>query len=191
VDTVGERQLKWETAIAVARLAFVLFLLASVVALSAWAFRARLEAFGHAFVDHFGLAGLVIGTAFADGLHAPIPPQFYLLTGIAGGYSHVLTIGAVLLGSEIGCFVAFRVGRVAARWRWIEERIRAPRVMLERFLAPGGKKSHLALAAATLLPISYCLLCVTAGAMRLSMREWLVLAVMRVPKLVVSYAVLV
>jgi len=192
VDTspadLGERQLKWEAAIAAARLVFGLLLLASIATLVAWAFRAQLEAFGHAFVDRFGALGLVIGTALADGLHVPIPPQFYLLTGIAAGFSHALTFGAVLVGSEIGCFLAFRIGHVAVRLRWVERRIRVPRAMLERFLTTQG---HLGLAIATLLPISYCLLCITAGAMRLSNRAWLVLAAMRIPKLLVSYAVLV
>lgn len=60
--------------------------------------------------------------------------------------------------------------------------------MLEGVLARQG---YLGLAVATLLPISWCILCLTIGAMRLPKRALWVLLVMRIPKLILSYAVIV
>ena len=58
--------------------------LIAVVAFVGWRWRAQLEHFGRWFVERFGAAGMAGGAFLADGLHFPLPPQFYLLTGIAG-----------------------------------------------------------------------------------------------------------
>ncbi len=63
-----------------------------------------------------------------------------------------------------------------------------PRKLLERVIARQG---YFGLAVASLLPVSFCILCLTAGAMRLPHKAWAVLAAARIPKVFLSYAVIV
>lgn len=190
MEAAIERQLKWETAFAVVRLVIGLALLVGFVSFIGWRYREPLTHFGEWFVDRFGVAGMVGGTALADGIHFPLPPQFYLFTGIAGGYGGVTTFCAVLLGSEIGSFIAFSIGRASAKMKLVERFIAKPRAMLTRVIERQG---YLGLAIATLLPISWMVLCLTLGAMDLPNRNrgFAVLAVMRIPKVLLSYAVIV
>lgn len=188
MEVVARRELGWETALGVLRLVVGLALLVGIISLLGYRFREPLTQFGAWFVDRFGVGGIIVGTALADGIHFPLPPQFYLLTGIAGGYGGLVTFFAVLLGSELGSFLAYSIGSAAAKTKLAERVVAKPRAMLERVLARQG---YLGLAVATLLPISWCILCLTIGAMRLPKRALGVLLVMRIPKLVLSYAVIV
>lgn len=183
-----QRELKWETAFAVLRLVVGLALLVGFVSILGWRFRDELTHFGRWFVGRFGVVGMIAGTALADGIHFPLPPQFYLFTGIAGGYGGYVTFFAVLVGSEIGSFLAYSIGGAASKTALVERFVSKPRVMLERIVERQG---YVGLAIATLLPISWCILCGTIGAMRLPKRAFAVLAVMRVPKVLLSYAVIV
>lgn len=53
-----------------------------LVALLGFRFRAELAGAGRWLVDHLGYPGMGFGTFLADGLHFPIPPQFYMLAAI-------------------------------------------------------------------------------------------------------------
>ena len=159
-----------------------------VVTLLGVAFRPELSSFGRGFVARFGFGGMLVGSALADGIHFPIPPQFYLFTGIASGHSRVLVFAVVLAGSELGGFLAFEVARaVAIRSAFLRDRLEAPRLLLERY----ARRSDLhALLAATVLPIGYSTLCVTGGAMGLPRRAYAMFALARVIRLTLSYAVI-
>lgn len=169
------------------RLVVGLAVLVGFVSILGWRYRDELTHFGQWFVDRFGVAGMVIGTALADGLHVPLPPQFYLLTGVAGGYGGYVTFFAVLLGSEIGSFLAYSIGGAASKTMLVARFVAKPRTILERII---DRQGYVGLAIATLLPISWCVLCATIGAMRLPKRALAVLFVMRVPKLLLSFAVI-
>lgn len=188
MEVAARRELKWETAVGVLRLVVGLALLVGFVSLLGYRFREPLTQFGAWFVERFGVLGVIVGTALADGIHFPLPPQFYLLTGIAGGYGGYVTFFAVLAGSEIGSILAYFIGGAAAKTAMVDRFVDKPRAMLERVIARQG---HLGLAIATLLPISWCILCATVGAMRLPRRALFVLLAMRVPKVLLSYAVIV
>lgn len=172
---------------AIARLVASCAVLVVVVSVIAWAFRAPLERFGHLFIDRFGVAGMVGGAFLADGIHFPVPPQFYLLTGIAAGHGPVGVVLAVLVGSVLGGLVAFVLGRVASRSAFVARRIEGPGRLLRGLVE---RRGYLGLAFAMLLPVSYCLLCVAGGAMKLPYRAYGVLALMRVPRILLSYAVI-
>lgn len=187
MEATAERELKYETLFAAIRLVVGLGALVVVVSLVGWRYRVELQAFGQWFVDRFGALGMIVGTALADGIHFPLPPQFYLVTGIAGGYGGATTFAAVLLGSEIGSLIAFSLGRFAGRSPFVDRRMEKPRQLLTRVM---DRQGYLGLAVASLLPISFCILCLTAGAMRLPNKAWLVLAATRIPKLFLSYAVI-
>lgn len=178
---------KRETTVAVMRLVVSFAVLVAFVSFVGWAFREPLTRFGGWFVARFGVAGIVAGSFLADGFHFPIPPQFYLLTGIAGGYGAAVALVAVLVGSELGGLAAFSVARRAGRAPWLAKRLEKPSALVERMM---HRRGYLGLALTTLLPVSYCLLCFAGGAMRLPFRAYGVLAVMRVPRILLSYVVI-
>jgi len=182
------REARYETALAVLRVVMSFAVLVAIVSFVGWAFRDELSRFGQWFVSRFGVAGMVGGAFLADGLHFPIPPQFYLLTGIAGGYEVALVIVAVLAGSELGGLTAFALARLVGRSPFVARRLARPRGLLAGMIE---KRGYVGLAAATLLPISFSILCMASGAMRLPYRAYGVLALMRVPRILLSYAVIV
>ncbi len=183
-----ERTARRETIIAVARLVASFAVLVAIVSVIGWAFRDELARFGTWFVARFGVGGIVLGAFLADGIHFPLPPQFYLLTGLAGGYSHAVSVLAVLLGSELGGLAAFSLARLAGKTKRLERWMASPRKLIDRMMA---KRGYLGLALATLLPVSYCLLCMAGGAMGLPYKAYAVLGAMRVPKILLSYVLIV
>ena len=111
-----------EVILGVVRLFVGFAALIGIVAVIGWKWRAELEHFGQWFVARFGAAGMAGGAFLADGLHFPLPPQFYLLTGMAGGYG---TIPALLTAvSQIKDRRASRTDSAAdfsTLARWIAE----------------------------------------------------------------------
>ena len=182
------RNTKYETAAGVARMLASCTVLLVIVAFVGWAFHPELTRFGTWFIDRFGVAGMAAGAFLADSLHFPIPPQFYLLTGIASGHERTVVVLAVLLGSELGGLTAFALARSVGRAPAVSRRLETTRGLLDRLMA---RRGYLGLAAATLLPFSFCLLCMASGAMRLPYKAYGVLAVMRVPRIMLSYVVIV
>lgn len=157
----------------------------AIISFLGWAYHAELSTFGSWFVDRFGIVGMISGAFLADSCHFPIPPQFYLLTGIAGGHHVAVVVLAVLLGSEMGGFTAFAIARSLGGSRFLAPRLAGPREMITRLME---RRGSLGLAMATLLPVSYSILCMAGGAMRLPYRAYGVLAIMRVPRILLSCA---
>lgn len=176
-----------EIVLGVVRLFVGLAALMAVVALLGWAFRAQLEHFGRWFVGHFGLVGMACGSFLADGLHFPLPPQFYLLTGIAGGIGTTEALASVLVGSVLGGLTAFAIARRMARVPFLENRFATTRVLIEKLM---GHHGAWGLVIAGMLPVSYFVLCALGGMMRLRYRHFGVLALMRIPRIVLSYALI-
>lgn len=185
VDVVGRRaEAFWAVVRFVASFAFLLV----VVSLAGWLYRAELTRFGNWFVAHFGVLGMSLGSFLADAFHFPVPPQFYLFTGIAGGHSAPVVVLSVLVGSELGGLTAFALARSFGGVRFIRNRVRTSSAVLARWMQ---KRGYLGLALATLLPISFSILCIACGTMRLPYRAYGVLAIMRVPRILASYALIV
>jgi membrane protein YqaA with SNARE-associated domain len=155
--------------------------LAVLVGALGYGFRDELSWFGAWFVSRFGLAGIIAGAFLADGLRFPLPPQFYLLTGIAGGNGRGIVLASVLIGCELGGFFAYGMSRwIAKRSHLLNARLARSRELVSQLME---RHHHLGLVVAALLPISYWALCVVAGAMRLSYSQYLVLAFMRIPRI--------
>lgn len=184
----ADRLTRGEIVLGVVRLLVGLAALLGVVALLGWAFRSELEHFGRWFVARFGVVGMACGSFLADGLHFPLPPQFYLLTGIAGGVGTPAALGSVILGSVLGGATAFGLARRAARIPFLERRFATTRVLVEKLMSHHGLWG---LVIAGMLPVSYFVLCVLGGMMRLRYREFGVLALMRIPRIVLSWALIV
>lgn len=174
----------WEQAL---RLVLGFGLIFAVVSVAGLCFRDTLSTLGRSFVDRFGLGGIVVGTFLADGLHFPVPPQFYMWTGIAGGQARALVLAGALLGSELGGLAAFSLARRAGRLESFAARMAGPQRLLSRYV---GRRGYPGLALVAILPFSYCLLCMTAGALRMPYRAFGVIAAMRVPRILLSYALI-
>lgn len=177
-----------ETSVSLLRLFAAFAGLFVVLSLAGWAFRTPLSSFGGGFVERFGLYGIVLGSFLADSFHFPIPPQFYLWTGIVGGQSRAVVVAAVLVGSELGGLAAFSLARMAGRSHFFDARIARARRLVKGYFERLGYRG---LALVALLPVSYCLLSMAAGATRLPYRAYAVLAAMRVPRILFSYVVIV
>jgi membrane protein YqaA with SNARE-associated domain len=158
-----------------------------LVAIVSWAFRAPLEVAGRWFVARFGMPGMAVGSFLADAVHFPVPPQFYLVAGIAAGAGRAAALGSVLAGSVLGGFGAFAAARAASRTRLFQRRTARTRNLVQHLVARHG---YWGLALATLFPVSYWVLCSLAGIMRLPFRAYGVLALMRVPRILLSYAII-
>jgi membrane protein YqaA with SNARE-associated domain len=182
-----DRDLPHETLVAVLRVAAGFAMFAALVTVLGWALREQMSSFGEWFVGRFGALGIVAGTFLADGLHVPLPPQFYMLTGLAGGHAAAHVDAYVLVGSELGDLAAFAGARVIGRSELVRTRVERPRRLLARLVE---RRGYVGLAVATLLPISFSLLCMASGAMRLPFKAYGVLAAMRVPRILLSYAVI-
>lgn len=172
---------------AIARLVASCAVLVVIISLIAWAFHEPLARFGRGFIDRFGVVGMAAGTFLADGFHFPLPPQFYLLTGVAAGHAAFSVVLAVLIGSELGGLAAFALGRAASGSSFVARRIEGPGRLLRRLV---DRRGYLGIALAMLLPVSFCLLCVAGGALKLPYRAYGVLALMRIPRILLSYAVI-
>jgi membrane protein YqaA with SNARE-associated domain len=148
-------------------------------------FRAELEGIGRAFVAHFGLVGMALGTFIADGFHFPLAPQFYMLLGIAAGNSHVTTFVAIAIGSLLGglagYLVARRLGRFPRLQRWLERSSHKFRHHLE------GRNAYRGAVIATVTPLPFSVLCYSAGLYRFSERAFGLILLLRIPKLMVFY----
>lgn len=158
-------------------------LLVGVALLGAW-FRPELEALGRLFVARFGLWGMVVGSILADGFHFLLPPQFYMLMGISSGVPARATLGAVCFGSFVGGWAAYLLASRVGRFQALEGRLREPRRLLDRALERYG---NFALVVAGFLPITYAALCYLAGLGRVTKPGFLIIALVRIPRLVAYY----
>ncbi len=158
-------------------------LLVGVAALSAL-FRPELEALGRVFVARFGLWGMVVGSLLADGFHFLLPPQFYMLMGISSGVPARATLTAVCFGSFVGGWAAYLLASRVGRFEVLERRLQEPRRLLEGALDRYGS---FALVLAGFLPITYAALCYLAGLGRVSKGGFLIIALVRVPRLIAYY----
>jgi membrane protein YqaA with SNARE-associated domain len=172
---LGKLALRW--GLALGSLLLLAFLLGR------W-LRPELEATGNAFVARFGLGGMALGTFLADGLHFPVPPQFYMLLAIADGGSQLppmLVIAAAsLCGGGVGYTMAAKIGHLS----WVARIFSRPS---RAATAAYAKHGYRVLILASLTPIAFSMLCYTAGLCRLPKRAFALIALLRLPKLVAYY----
>jgi membrane protein YqaA with SNARE-associated domain len=147
--------------------------------------REQCESVARAFVKHGGYLGMALGTLLADGLHFPIPPQFYMLLAIASGTSPVRSFVAIALASVAAGYLGYRLTSAFSEVRWIAAKTHAPRSLLDRAYRRFGFRSAVV---ASLLPIPFSVLCYLTGLNRLPPRFLLLLALCRIPKLLLFYA---
>jgi membrane protein YqaA with SNARE-associated domain len=161
-----------------------LALLLGIVVGLATHFKPELESLARGFVQRFGLPGMAFGTFLADGLHFPVPPQFYMLMGIAGGTDTVAMLATISVGSLLGGVVAYgiagRLGRLPRVAAWLARTSRIATGLFERY-------GYYAPLVASATPVAYSVLCYLAGACRLPWRLFAALSLLRIPKLIAYF----
>jgi membrane protein YqaA with SNARE-associated domain len=156
----------------------------AVVALLGHHFRSELEAFGRAFVERFGYVGLALGTYLADGLHCPVPPQFYMLASITAAWSVAWTLVAICAGSLLGGTTAYAIARKASSLQFLKRLLARSQKKVDWLFARFG---HWAVAIGSLTPIPYSFLCYVAGGYRMPARIFITLSLFRIPKVVLYF----
>jgi membrane protein YqaA with SNARE-associated domain len=151
-------------------------------------FRPQLEALGRAFVEHFGLGGIALGSFLADGLSFPLPPQFYMLLAIGANTPDLHTFLASVVGSILGGGVGYHLARQLGRFprfsRWLERTGASFREQLQ------GRKAYRNAVIASLTPVPFSMQCYLCGLYRLPLGAFIVILALRVPRLAVFYYVI-
>jgi membrane protein YqaA with SNARE-associated domain len=171
-------------------LALVLRLMGALVAVSVFVallgyfLRPTAEAIGRGFVRSFGIPGMALGTFLADGLHFPVPPQFYMLLAVASGTPPHQPFAAIAGASVAAGFFGYAVAGQASRLAWFAKKTQQARDLLAKTYERYGYRAALV---ASLLPIPYSVLCYLSGLNRMPRTFLALLALCRVPKLVAFY----
>ncbi|HEY6080485.1 MAG TPA: VTT domain-containing protein [Polyangiaceae bacterium] len=168
----------------VARLLLGFAILLGIVGMVGYLVRRPTEQLARYFVDSYGVWGLAFGTLLADGLHFPIPPQFYLLTVVASGAPPWRGLLAIISASVLAGGVGYYLSQLASHATWLSAKVRGPRRLFESAFRRYGYRAALV---GSLLPIPYSVLCYLAGLNGLPRRFLAILALCRVPKLVAFY----
>lgn len=158
--------------------------LVAIVSLLGHYFRSELETLGRAFVERFGYAGIATGTYIADGLHCPVPPQFYMLASITSGWSELWTIVAVCIGSILGGITAYAIARKATSVPFLKRLLARTQRKLDWLFERYG---YWAVAIGSLTPVPYSFLCYVAGGYRMPPRIFVALSLFRIPKVVLYF----
>jgi membrane protein YqaA with SNARE-associated domain len=156
----------------------------ALVSVAAYFARAELESFGRAFVQHFGIAGMFLGTFLADAFSFPIPPQFYMLTAISSGQPQLAAMVAICAASMSAGYVGYRLAGRLARVRLFARRIEASRATVDRLIKRHG---YWAIVVGSITPVPFSVLCYLSGLYRIPAKYLGVLILTRVPRLLVFY----
>lgn len=158
--------------------------LVAVVSVLAHFFRPEFESLGRMFIERFGYVGVALGTYIADGLHCPVPPQFYMLASITSGWSELWTIVAVCVGSLFGGITAYWIARKALGIRFFQRLLARTQRHVDWLFKRYG---YWAVAIGSLTPIPYSFLCYVAGGYRMPAKIFVVLSLFRVPKVILYF----
>jgi membrane protein YqaA with SNARE-associated domain len=156
----------------------------ALVAVVGYFVREPAQALAKGFVGRFGLWGMALGTLLADGLHFPVPPQFYMLLAIASQTPLGRAFPAIAIASLLAGGLGYGIALGASRAPWLARKTEPYRQLLSRAFERSGYRAALL---ASLLPIPYSVLCYLAGLNRLPAPFVVLLGVCRIPKLLGFY----
>jgi membrane protein YqaA with SNARE-associated domain len=168
----------------VVRFVAALVIVSVAVALLGYFVREPAAALARGFVGRFGIWGMMLGTLMADGLHFPVPPQFYMLLAVASNTPAYLAFPAIALASILSGCLGYQLASWASRLGWLAKRTERYRAMLLQAYQRRGYRTALV---ASLLPIPYSVLCYLAGLNRLPAPFLVLVGLCRVPKLLGFY----
>ncbi len=144
----------------------------------------ELEAAGTWVVGTFGIWGIGIGCLMTDLFTLPIPPDAYLLAGVAAHTEPWVVISAATLGSMIGGIGSYFIGRYFGTKRFAI-RLVAP------FKAKGtayiNRFGTGAVILAALTPLPFSILCILSGMMGMAFHRLLLAATFRLPRMAMFF----
>lgn len=150
-------------------------------------FRPEAVRFGEWFVGRFGRPGMAFGTFLAEAVHFPVPAQFYMWVAIVGGGSQAAAMAWIAVGSVLGGATAYFLLRSLAGTRLAQRVFARGRGSIERILARHGA---LALVISSLTPVPFSTLCCVLGFYRMPVRLLGLILALRVPRLLLFYALI-
>lgn len=158
-----------------------------VVAMLAALFRAPLERLGGFFVERFGLWGMALGTFLADAFSVPVPPQFYLFTAVTAGGPQLEAVVTICTASVVAGITGYQLARRLGDTPWMMPIV----VRSRRRIDPLFKRHGFwAVGIASFTPFPYSMLCYVAGLYRMPARLFAVLLLLRIPRVVLYYALI-
>jgi membrane protein YqaA with SNARE-associated domain len=181
------RAAQGELARQLTQVALSLVALVAAIALAARFARGELDLIGRGFVARFGLLGMFAGVFLADALSFPVPPQFYMLAAITGGGSQAAAMAVICAASLLAGHTGYHLAESIARVRLLAARIDVFRPKVDRLFARHGAW---AIAVGGLTPIPFSVLCYLSGLYRIPRRYFAALLLLRVPRLLVFYALI-
>ncbi len=148
-------------------------------------FQPQLQAAGRWFYDRLGLWGAFLGTLLSDALAIPITFDVYLAAAVAAGRPAVPVLAAVCCGSLIGALFAWALGRKLRGRTWLLQRLERfqMRVLFERW-------GSTAVVIGAWTPIPFSVTCWFAGIYGLSLRRFSLAILHRIPRALITFALL-
>lgn len=131
-------------------------------------------------VERIGMVGMTVGTWLADGFCFPIPPQAYMVMAEASGSSVPVAFAFIALGSLLGGASAYAVAPQLNRIRFVSQAIERSAPRLHRLSGDNWLRGVFII---SLTPIAFSWLCYAAALYRVPRRAFLLLCVLRLPKL--------
>jgi membrane protein YqaA with SNARE-associated domain len=157
------------------------------ILLCGYLFRPQLEAWANTFIQLFGLPGIALGSLLADGLHFPIPPQFYMAAAVINGGPQLPPLIAICIGCLLGGWVAFLTARYFARFHIIQRWLIKLKPHFELLFFRYG---NFALILSGFLPLPYSTLCNLLGLFHIPRRKFFFFLLLRIPRLLLFYFVI-
>ena len=151
------------------------------------AFWDPLHALSRTFVTHLGGPGIFLGFFIPDGFSVPMPVDAFTTFGLLGGIPFWEVVAWAASGSLLGGIVGYHVGGWLRRFQWFKRFYGKRAEEMDALVASYGA---VALAATALTPLPYSLGCWAAGALKMPMPQFLLVSLLRIPR-VAGYLALI
>lgn len=157
-----------------------------VIGALGYVLRAPLEELAQVFVGRFGLMAMAVGTMLADALSFPVPPQFYMLAAVVSGVPATQALVAITIGSLVGGTIGFSMSTRLSHLPWIANKLSRSRERVEKLV---DKYGFWAIGLASFTPVPFSVLCYLSGLHRMRWRDFAIVLVLRIPRLIIYYAI--
>jgi len=147
-------------------------------------YKPELESAGTWVVSTFGIWGIGIGCLMTDLFTLPIPPDAYLLAGVAAHTEPWIVISAAALGSMIGGVGSYFIGRYFGNHAFAQRLVAPFRARGTAYIEKFGTG---AVILAALTPLPFSILCILSGMMGLSFQRLLFATTFRLPRMAMFF----
>jgi membrane protein YqaA with SNARE-associated domain len=155
-----------------------------LVALAGYLLRAPLQAMANQLVALFGYAGIFVGVFIADAFTFPLPPDVYLVIGIAANTDVFWTLVVCSFASVVGGQVAYFLGPHIRKIPVLNEKLEGYRAEGQYLFAEWGSWS---VSIAALTPIPFSIVSWLAGIYQMDYGRYFIASLVRIPRLVGYY----